>query len=155
MESAEAVCDNEGDLGTAVLDGLASLLNTSLVRRQGEDDAKPRLLLLETLREFASEQLHANREAEAIAARHAAHFLALAERPGQSCGGRSRNDGSKRSTLNTTTYEPRSPTRLLSLIRRRPPGWPALSAPTGRVVAESSRHTAGWTAPWRPVQRRR
>lgn len=46
----------EDDLGMAVLDGLASPLNKSLVRRQGEDDAKPRLLLLETLREFASER---------------------------------------------------------------------------------------------------
>jgi len=63
----------------AVLDGLASLLNKSLVRRQGEDDATPCLLLLETLREFASERLRASGDAQAVAARHAAHFLALAE----------------------------------------------------------------------------
>jgi predicted ATPase len=77
VESAEAVCDDGGDLGMAVLDGLASLLNKSLVRRQGEDDAKPRLLLLETLREFASERLRASGKAEAVAARHAAYFRLL------------------------------------------------------------------------------
>lgn len=72
----------EDDLGMAVLDGLASLLNKSLVRRQGEDDAKPRLLLLETLREFASERLRASGKAEAVAARHAAYFLTLAREVG-------------------------------------------------------------------------
>lgn len=145
----------EDDLGMAVLDGLASLLNKSLVRRQGEDDAKPRLLLLETLREFASERLRASGKAEAVAARHAAYFLTLASRPSQSCGRRGRNGGSKRSTLNTTTCEPRSPTRLPCLIRRQPPGWRALSAPFGRVVAASSRRTVGWTPPWRRGRLRR
>ena len=79
VESAEAVCDDGGALGMAVLDGLASLLNKSLVRRQGEDDARPRLLLLETLREFASERLRAGGDAEAVAAQHAAYFLTMAE----------------------------------------------------------------------------
>jgi predicted ATPase/class 3 adenylate cyclase len=78
LEAAETVCD-DGDLGVAVLDGLVSLFDKSLLRRQDGDITEPRLLLLETIREYAWERLLASGDADALAARHAAHFLALAE----------------------------------------------------------------------------
>ena len=65
--AAEAVAEAE-------VDALASLLDKSLVRRDGE-----RLSLLETLREYASERLAESGEAEAIRGRHAEYFLAFAE----------------------------------------------------------------------------
>lgn len=61
-----------------VLDGLTLLLDSSILRR---DDAggETRFALLETVREFALEQLRASEEAAALADRHAAWCIALAE----------------------------------------------------------------------------
>jgi tetratricopeptide (TPR) repeat protein len=61
------VCDAE-------LDVLTSLLDKSLVRRSGE-----RVWMLETIREFASEQLSADPAADQLQDRHAGYYLALAE----------------------------------------------------------------------------
>jgi predicted ATPase/DNA-binding NarL/FixJ family response regulator/transcriptional regulator with XRE-family HTH domain len=76
VRAAGAVCE-----GT--LDGLASLVDHSLVqpeapRRPGED-GEPRFRMLETIREFAREQLAASGEEAALQARHAEYFLAHAE----------------------------------------------------------------------------
>ena len=67
IEAVEAVCD-------ADLDVLTSLLDKSLVRRTGE-----RVWMLETIREFASEQLAASPAADDLRDRHAGYCLALAE----------------------------------------------------------------------------
>jgi predicted ATPase/DNA-binding XRE family transcriptional regulator len=76
LEAAEAVCDVDGDLGMDVLGGLESLVSRSLVR-QVEGDA--RFTMLETIREFALEQLEASGELAAVRARHADFFVELAE----------------------------------------------------------------------------
>jgi predicted ATPase/DNA-binding SARP family transcriptional activator len=67
LESAVAVCD-------ASLDGVATLIDDSLLERDGE-----RLRMLETIREYGLEQLAADDEAEFVRRRHAEHFLKLAE----------------------------------------------------------------------------
>jgi tetratricopeptide (TPR) repeat protein len=66
-----------GDLD--VLAGLGLLIDKSLVRAN-ERGQETRYRLLETIREFAQEALNAAGEREAVQDRHAAHFLALAER---------------------------------------------------------------------------
>ncbi|MFN2471116.1 MAG: tetratricopeptide repeat protein [Gaiellaceae bacterium] len=66
LEAAEAACGCD-------LDVLASLLDKSLVRRDGED----RFAMLETIREYALERLEENGAEEARRA-HAEYFLALA-----------------------------------------------------------------------------
>jgi predicted ATPase/DNA-binding SARP family transcriptional activator len=75
LEAIEAVTD----LGDATLLRLAELVGKNLITRAGTADL-PRYRLLETIREFAFEQL-ASRPAEqrAVADRHAAHVCALAE----------------------------------------------------------------------------
>jgi len=75
LEAADEVCDTGG---LDVLDGVESLLDMSLLRREegGED---PRFHMLQTIREFALERLHEAEEDEELSARHAEHYLALAE----------------------------------------------------------------------------
>ena len=59
---------------------LASALVDRSLLRSIQDGDENRLAMLETIREYAAEQLVASGEEEAIRARHAAHFRALAER---------------------------------------------------------------------------
>ena len=73
LGSVEAVCAD----GTPVLDGLAGLVDESLVRQQGAEEL--RFSMLETVREYAVERLSASAEEEEIRRRHLDHFLALAE----------------------------------------------------------------------------
>jgi non-specific serine/threonine protein kinase len=66
----------------AVLDVLGSLVENSLVRHDPSTIETPRYAMLETVREFAAEQLAASGD-EAIARQaHAAYFLALARQEG-------------------------------------------------------------------------
>ena len=68
LETAEEICD-------ADLDTLQSLVDKSLVRvREGD-----RFWMLETIREYAAEQLEGSAEAREFERRHADFFLALAE----------------------------------------------------------------------------
>jgi tetratricopeptide (TPR) repeat protein len=76
LDAAEAVADPEG-LGVDTLDGLASLVDRSLVRRT-DPNGEPRFGMLETIREFAEEQLEAGGDASDVRRRHAEHYLGLA-----------------------------------------------------------------------------
>jgi non-specific serine/threonine protein kinase len=67
----------------SVLDLVAALVDKSLLRRDAEQ-GQARFGMLETIREFALEQLAASGEAEAIAARHAAWCVRLADEIRQS-----------------------------------------------------------------------
>ena len=78
LETAEAVCSAAGELEIDVLDGVASLVDKSLLW-QDEAGPEPRFLMLETIREYALEQLEASGEAAATRRRHAEYYLALAE----------------------------------------------------------------------------
>jgi predicted ATPase len=78
LQAVEAVADADGRLGISVMDGLAALVEQSLVRRLEEfEDA--RFGVLETIHEYASDRLVASGEDVATHERHAAYFLALAE----------------------------------------------------------------------------
>jgi predicted ATPase/class 3 adenylate cyclase len=77
LESAEAVCDPDG-LGLDALDGLASLVDQSLVLATGPAAGPDRFSMLETIREFGQERLAAAGDAELVRRRHAEWFLDLA-----------------------------------------------------------------------------
>ena len=78
LDAAETICaDDRG--GPSVLDGLAALAASSLLRID-ETAVAPRVVMLETIREYGSERLAEHPEATPVAARHAAYYLALAER---------------------------------------------------------------------------
>ena len=79
LEAAEAVCNAHGDLKVDVLDAVAILVDKSLLRQEAQADGEPRLLMLETIREYAVERLAESGETEAIRRQHATFFLAMAE----------------------------------------------------------------------------
>jgi predicted ATPase/class 3 adenylate cyclase len=77
LDTTEAVANPDGELD--VLGGLDSLLNKSLVRSGHPDELEPRFGMLETVREFALEQLGASGEEATVRDAHAAAYLQLAE----------------------------------------------------------------------------
>jgi predicted ATPase/DNA-binding CsgD family transcriptional regulator len=79
LEAAGAVCDAGGDLPIDVLEGLASLVDKSLLRQE-EAEGEPSFGMLETIREYATERLEAGGDAEMLRRRHAERYLALIER---------------------------------------------------------------------------
>ncbi len=83
LSAVEAVCTALGDVSANVLDGVASLLDKSLLQRAGQEGAEPRLVMLETVREFGLECLEASREMEATQHAHAGYYLSLLEKAWQ------------------------------------------------------------------------
>jgi predicted ATPase/DNA-binding winged helix-turn-helix (wHTH) protein len=79
LEAAEAVCNTGSDLGVGLFDGLASLVDKNLFQRVEGSDADARFTMLETIREYALEQLASSGEERATRRAHAAYCLVLAE----------------------------------------------------------------------------
>src|SRR6266480_4503582 len=80
IEAAEAVCDPlTAELDISVFDGVASLVEKSLLRQDEGPAGEPRLLMLETIREYALDRLERSGDAELLRQRHAHYFVALAE----------------------------------------------------------------------------
>lgn len=82
LEAAEAVCQTgqaDGEQSLPVLEGVASLLDKSLVQQVERAGEAPRLVLLETLREFGLEGLEQNGELAAAREAHARYYLELAD----------------------------------------------------------------------------
>jgi predicted ATPase len=79
LESAEAVCDASEDLGIDLLTGMSALVDSSLLVQREPADGERRLVMLETFREYAREQLIEHDEASATRRAHAAYMLVLAE----------------------------------------------------------------------------
>jgi predicted ATPase/class 3 adenylate cyclase len=75
FEAAEAVVDPEGTID--VFDGIASLIDKSLLRQEEGVEGEARFRMLETVREYGLERLDASGEGEAVRQRHAAYFAAL------------------------------------------------------------------------------
>ena len=76
-EAIEAIVDPDGAVGVDLLDTVAALVDRSLVR--SDTSGSSRFAMLETIREYAVEQLTASGEQEAMQARHAVFYRDLAE----------------------------------------------------------------------------
>lgn len=79
LDAADAVTV-ASELGHDALDLTTSLLDKSLIRRHSGPSGEPRYDMLETIREYALEQLRATGEEGQTMERHATWFLELAER---------------------------------------------------------------------------
>jgi predicted ATPase/DNA-binding CsgD family transcriptional regulator len=77
LSAAQAVAAPDDGVDAAA-DGIAALVEQSLVQRMGRD-GDPRFTLLETIREFALDQLAASGETKRTHDAHASYYLTLAE----------------------------------------------------------------------------
>jgi non-specific serine/threonine protein kinase len=77
LEAAEAIC---ADLGVDVLEGVATLVDKSLIRQEVSRGGLARFGLLESIRQFGREALQEAGEADGAARRHGAYFGELAAR---------------------------------------------------------------------------
>ncbi len=79
LTAAEMICAASDDGELAVLDGVASLIDKSLLQQTEQEMDEPRLLMLETIREYGQECLVTSGEMEAVQQAHAAYYLDLTE----------------------------------------------------------------------------
>ena len=79
LEAAEAVVNAPDSVGCDVLDGMAALVDQSLVRQMEGPDATRRFAMLETLREFGLARMEEAKEAEAVRRAHLEWCITLAE----------------------------------------------------------------------------
>jgi tetratricopeptide (TPR) repeat protein len=79
LEGVEAVCNTKGDLQLDLLDGMASIVDKSLVQQAEGADGESRFVMLETIRDYALEKLRTSEEMPGIKRAHAAYCLVLAE----------------------------------------------------------------------------
>jgi predicted ATPase len=76
LDAAEAICALDASLD--VLEVIDSLVASSLLQQVARD-GEPRFVMLQTVREYAYEQLTASGEADAVHRLHASYFAAHAE----------------------------------------------------------------------------
>ena len=79
------------ETGVDILEGLTSLVDKSLIRRTDQGTGEPRLLMLETIREYAAERLEEDPEFVVAARRaHATYFADFTQRQWERLTGDSR-----------------------------------------------------------------
>lgn len=79
LEAVEAMYNMLDGMAAYVLDGAASLIDKSLLYQTEQEGEEPRLMMLETIREYALEALAESGEMENTRWAHAAYYLQLAE----------------------------------------------------------------------------
>ncbi len=87
LEAVEAICTALDGEVEQVLDGVTSLLDKSLLQQIEHEGEEPRLMMLETIREYGLECLTASDERKKTQAAHAEYYLHLAEEAQQEFSG--------------------------------------------------------------------
>jgi predicted ATPase/class 3 adenylate cyclase len=82
LEAIDAVCSAlETSIPTSsILDSVASLIDKSILQQTEQESEQPRLLMLETIREYGLEALETSGEMEASRHAHTLYYLAMAEK---------------------------------------------------------------------------
>src|SRR5580700_4298040 len=146
LEVIETVCSAAVDIGLPVLDGVAELVDQSLLR-QVPRPGLVRYAMLETIREYAAERLEAMPEAERARGAHAAAFLALVETGGRPHAGLARKEWLERVDTEHNNiraalgwyreHDPRAALRLAELLSL---------VPEPSAARGSALNGAGWLA---------
>lgn len=79
FEAVEEICRSGGSAISDALSGVAALLDNSLLQQGSQEGGQPRLVMLETVREYALVCLAEQGETSASERAHALYFLAFAE----------------------------------------------------------------------------
>jgi predicted ATPase len=80
LNAVEAICTTgETKADVPLLEGLASLVDKSMLQHELRPNGEPRFMLLETLREYALERLEADGQLDVVRKRHASFFLEFVE----------------------------------------------------------------------------
>ncbi len=87
LEAIEALYRTLGDGMVNVLDGVASLIDKSLLQQIEQEGGEPRLVMLETIREYGLECLVMSSELAVTRQAHALYYLDLAEKFEREFGG--------------------------------------------------------------------
>jgi predicted ATPase/DNA-binding CsgD family transcriptional regulator len=87
LEAVEALCKALDDETMNVFDGVASLIDKSLLQQNEQEGEEPRFVMLETIREYGLERLAVNGEMEDARQAHATYYLRLAEEAEPELGG--------------------------------------------------------------------
>jgi predicted ATPase/class 3 adenylate cyclase len=87
LEAAETICASSSER-PAVLDGLASLVDKSLVRAEPGSTGEPRFQYLATIREYARDQLAETGESASLGRAHADYYTQLIESAAPNLAGR-------------------------------------------------------------------
>lgn len=103
LEGVEAVCDAKGDLSLDLLEGMASMVDKSLVQQIDSVEGESRFGMLETIREYALEKLEADGDGAATRRAHAAYCLVLAEESAEP-GGAEGSEWLERFTLEKDNF---------------------------------------------------
>jgi predicted ATPase len=96
LEAVEAVCNAKEDLGLDPLDGIASMVDKSLVQRVEQAEGESRFTMLGTIREYGIQQLAESKEDDLTRRAHAAYCLVLAEEGGSDDAGAEKTEWLKR-----------------------------------------------------------
>jgi ATP/maltotriose-dependent transcriptional regulator MalT len=87
LEAVEAMYTTLDETPANALDGVASLMDKSLLQQTEQGTEEPRLVMLETIREYGLEVLAGSEEMKITQRAHAAYYLALAEKAEQAFPG--------------------------------------------------------------------
>lgn len=79
LQAAEAVCADKNRAEIPMLEQLASLVDKSMLQHERRENGEPRFIMLETLREYALEQLEAGGNTQSTRRRHWTYYSQLVE----------------------------------------------------------------------------
>jgi len=79
LESADAICNPDGELQVDTLEAIEALADVNLIRLMEADEGEARLRMLQTIREFALELFRPTEDFELVRRRHAEHFLGFVD----------------------------------------------------------------------------
>ncbi len=79
LQAVGAICGSFDNGAGQVLEGVISLLDKSLLQQTESEGEEPRLMMLETIREYGLEALATSGEMEAMRQGHAVYYLRLSE----------------------------------------------------------------------------